>query len=61
MSLSGKLVRCSLSITISSPPKADPKRRGLSLLKTDGWKGHAGKPEFATQEEAQKIRLVQQS
>lgn len=43
------------------PPKADPKRRRLSLIKNDGWKGHSGKSEYATQKEAQKIRVIQQS
>lgn len=43
------------------PPKADPKRRGLSFIKNDGRKGHAGKSEHATQEEAQKVRVIQQS
>lgn len=39
----------------------DPKRRGLSLIKTGRWKGHASKPEYAAQEEAQKSRILQQS
>ena len=43
------------------PPKADPKRRRLSLVENDGWKRHAGEPEYATQEEAQKISVSQQS
>jgi len=50
---------CRLLPCLSS--KADTERRGLSFIKNDGWKGPAGKPEYATQEEAQKSRVVQQS
>lgn len=41
------------------PPKADPKRRRLSLSKNDGWEGHSNKSEYATQKEAQKIQQSQ--
>ena len=37
-------------------PIANPKRWRLPLLKADGPKGHAGQPEYATQEKAQEIR-----
>lgn len=41
--------------------KAHQKRWRLSLIKDDGWKRHPGKPEYAAQEEAQKIGVIHQS
>lgn len=46
----------SFSRDLSIP--AEPKRWRLSFIKNDRWKGHAGKPEYATQEKAQKVRLI---